>query len=52
MESALIPAVWAPESQSKFRFTPEQIKKEMADAGYAVDTEHDFLPRQIFLMFK
>jgi cyclopropane fatty-acyl-phospholipid synthase-like methyltransferase len=35
-----------------FRFTPEQIKKEMADAGYAVDAEHDFLPRQHFLLFR
>jgi cyclopropane fatty-acyl-phospholipid synthase-like methyltransferase len=35
-----------------FRFTPEQIKKEMADAGYAVDAAHDFLPRQHFLVFR
>jgi cyclopropane fatty-acyl-phospholipid synthase-like methyltransferase len=35
-----------------FRFTPEQIKKEMADAGYAVAAEHDFLPRQHFLVFR
>jgi cyclopropane fatty-acyl-phospholipid synthase-like methyltransferase len=35
-----------------FRFTPDQIKKEMADAGYSVDAEHDFLPRQHFLLFR
>jgi cyclopropane fatty-acyl-phospholipid synthase-like methyltransferase len=37
---------------AEFRFTPEQIKKEMAEAGYAIDAEHDFLPRQLFLIFK
>lgn len=36
----------------EFRFTPEQIKKEMADAGYSLDAGHDFLPRQNFLIFK
>lgn len=35
-----------------FRFTPEQIKKEMTDAGYVVVAEHDFLPRQHFLIFR
>lgn len=35
-----------------FRFTPEQIKTEMAGAGYALEAEHDFLPRQHFLVFR
>jgi cyclopropane fatty-acyl-phospholipid synthase-like methyltransferase len=35
-----------------FRFTPEQIRKEMAGAGYAVASEHEFLPRQHFLIFE
>ncbi|MBM3808461.1 MAG: class I SAM-dependent methyltransferase [Acidimicrobiia bacterium] len=43
----------APEGPpAEFRFTPEQIKNEMAEAGYTVDSEHDFLPRQVFLIFK
>jgi SAM-dependent methyltransferase len=35
-----------------FRFTPQQIQDEMKQAGYALDTSHDFLPRQHFLIFK
>jgi SAM-dependent methyltransferase len=35
----------------EFRFTPEQIRGEMARAGFAQVAEHDFLPRQIFLVF-
>ena len=35
-----------------FRFTPEQISAEMAAAGYALDTGHDFLPRQHFLVYR
>jgi len=43
----------APEGPpAHFRFTPEQIKKEMADGGYVMDAEHDFLPRQHFLIFR
>ena len=43
----------APEGPpAHFRFTPEQIKKEMAAAGYVVDAAHDFLPRQHFLIFR
>ena len=43
----------APEGPpAHFRFTPEQIRKEMADAGYNVAAEHDFLPRQHFLVFR
>ena len=43
----------APEGPpAHFRFTPEQIKKEMADGGYVLDAEHDFLARQHFLIFR
>ena len=42
----------APEGPpAHFRFTPEQIQKEMAEAGYALTGQHDFLPRQHFLIF-
>ena len=30
---------------------PDEIKREMADAGYALAAEHDFLERQSFLVF-
>jgi len=36
----------------EFRFTPEQIEAEMRDAGFRVEATHDFLPRQIFLVFR
>lgn len=35
-----------------FRFTPEQIQQEMAEAGYVLAAQHDFLPRQHFLIFE
>jgi cyclopropane fatty-acyl-phospholipid synthase-like methyltransferase len=35
-----------------FRFTPEQIREEMKQAGYQLDVAHDFLPRQHFLIFR
>ena len=35
-----------------FRFTPEQIQEEMKQAGYQLETTHDFLPRQLFLIFR
>jgi cyclopropane fatty-acyl-phospholipid synthase-like methyltransferase len=35
-----------------FRFTPEQIKAEMKQAGYLPEAEHDFLPRQHFIIFR
>ena len=35
----------------EFRFTPEQITTELARAGYSLRASHDFLPRQIFLVF-
>ena len=35
-----------------FRFTPQQIQDEMKDAGYQLESSHDFLPRQHFLIFR
>lgn len=34
------------------RILAEDVKKEMAQAGYSVCAEHDFLPNQYFLVFK
>ncbi len=36
----------------EFRFTPDQISTELAQAGFRLSAQHDFLPRQIFLMFE
>lgn len=33
------------------RVSPEQVKRELARAGYALADEHLFLPRQYFLVF-
>jgi ubiquinone/menaquinone biosynthesis C-methylase UbiE len=33
------------------RIPPEKVKAELAGAGYVLASEHDFLPRQYFLMF-
>jgi len=42
----------SPEGPPKeFRFPPEQFKREMANAGYQLAAQHDFLPRQQFLIF-
>lgn len=42
----------SPEGPPKeFRFTPEQVKSEMSKAGYRLTAQHDFLPRQHFLIF-
>ncbi len=35
----------------EFRMTPEQIDAELAEAGFARQASHDFLPRQIFLVY-
>lgn len=35
-----------------FRFTPEQVRHEMTQAGYQLESSHDFLPRQYFLIFR
>jgi cyclopropane fatty-acyl-phospholipid synthase-like methyltransferase len=37
---------------AQFRFEPDQIIKEMQEAGFRLDARHDFLPRQLFLVFK
>jgi cyclopropane fatty-acyl-phospholipid synthase-like methyltransferase len=36
----------------EFRFTPDQISGELARAGFSLQTQHDFLPRQIFLVYR
>ena len=35
----------------EFRFTPDQISAELAEAGFSLQASHDFLPRQIFLIY-
>jgi SAM-dependent methyltransferase len=35
-----------------FRFTPDQIRGELAEAGFVLDRQHEFLPRQLFLVFR
>ena len=35
----------------EFRFTPDQISAELGKAGFALQRSHDFLPRQIFLVY-
>ena len=34
------------------KLTPEQVKEELAAAGFALSKSHDFLPHQYFLEFK
>lgn len=34
-----------------FRFTPEQITGELAQAGFTLQAQHDFLPRQMYLVY-
>jgi cyclopropane fatty-acyl-phospholipid synthase-like methyltransferase len=36
----------------EFRFPPEKFKSEMAQAGYKLAAQYDFLPRQQFLVFE
>jgi len=36
----------------EFRFTPEQISAELKPAGFSLVQQHDFLPRQIFLVYQ
>ena len=36
---------------AEFRFTPDQISAELAKAGFVLQTRHDFLPRQMFLVY-
>jgi ubiquinone/menaquinone biosynthesis C-methylase UbiE len=35
----------------EFRFTPEQITAELKQAGFSLHAQHDFLPRQLFLIY-
>jgi ubiquinone/menaquinone biosynthesis C-methylase UbiE len=35
----------------EFRFTPEQISEELAKAGFTLQSQYDFLPRQMFLIY-
>jgi ubiquinone/menaquinone biosynthesis C-methylase UbiE len=35
----------------EFRFTPEQITAELKQAGFSLRTQHEFLPRQLFLIY-
>jgi len=42
----------APGPPEEARFTPEQIAGEMAKAGFVLETQHDFLPRQHFMIFR
>ncbi|MEZ5289545.1 MAG: methyltransferase domain-containing protein [Vicinamibacterales bacterium] len=37
---------------AEFRFTPDQISGEMAQAGFVLDAQHDILPRQLFLVYR
>ena len=34
------------------RVAPDEVKKEMSRAGYALASEHKFLPNQFFLVFR
>jgi ubiquinone/menaquinone biosynthesis C-methylase UbiE len=36
----------------EFRFTADQITGELAQAGFELQTQHDFLPRQMFLIYR
>ena len=35
----------------EFLLTPDQITAELAQAGFTLQTQHDFLPRQMFLIY-
>lgn len=35
----------------EFRFTPAQISAELGKAGFTLQAQHDFLPRQMFLIY-
>lgn len=35
----------------QFRFTPDQITSELGQAGFRLHAQHDFLPRQMFLIY-
>jgi ubiquinone/menaquinone biosynthesis C-methylase UbiE len=43
----------SPEGPPKeFRFTPEEISAELGRAGFSLQTRHEFLPRQMFLVYR
>ncbi|MGE0449793.1 MAG: class I SAM-dependent methyltransferase [Vicinamibacterales bacterium] len=35
----------------EFRFTPDQISGELGKAGFTLSAQHDFLPRQMYLIY-
>lgn len=37
---------------AEFRFTPDQITTELTKAGFTLDTQHGFLPRQMYLIYR
>jgi len=37
---------------AEFRFTPDQISAELEQAGFSLTTQHGFLPRQMFLLYR
>jgi cyclopropane fatty-acyl-phospholipid synthase-like methyltransferase len=43
---------WPEGPPRSVRLTPEQVKAELGAAGYEFVDEHDFLPKQYFLVFK
>jgi cyclopropane fatty-acyl-phospholipid synthase-like methyltransferase len=36
----------------EFRFVSDQISAELAQAGFALESSHNFLPRQMFLVYR
>lgn len=36
---------------AEFRFTPDQISGELAKAGFVLQNQHEFLPRQMYLVY-
>jgi cyclopropane fatty-acyl-phospholipid synthase-like methyltransferase len=36
----------------EFRLEPDRISGELAKAGFSLDKSHDFLPRQLFLVYR
>jgi SAM-dependent methyltransferase len=43
----------APEGPpEEFRFTPDQISAELGRAGFTLQAQHEFLPRQNFLVYR
>ena len=36
----------------EFRFTPEEITAELKQAGFSLQAQHGFLPRQLFLIYR